>query len=176
MSDSSGNSRLDDVVIEVRRRHGAVHAWCGTYGLFASAATADEAVAIIDGKLRAMQAFEAQSGLGAGSRLPVVGGTPRSRFLLGRIGISVLVGGLVAMQIGWAVSLGLSNGLGRVFNTKWRDGLVTSLEHQILTLAAPKAELGADEQARLIAAVRALKTRYGPVWDEIQAGRPEAAR
>lgn len=174
-ADGSGTSALDGEPIEIRRRKGEVHAWCATFGLHASAPTADAAIAALEGKLAELSAFEARSGLDVSSRLPRPGGQGHGNAegWLRRIGVPVLIGGLIAMQIGWAVSLGLSNGLGRVFNATWRDSLVTSLERQVLALADPKGEISAEQQQRLIAAVRALKVRYGPVWDEI-AGAPRA--
>ncbi len=160
---------LDGAAIEIRRHNGAVHAWCGTFGLHASAPTADQAIAALEAKLADLSDFEAKSGLDVASRLQRPGGLGAATGWVRRIGVPVLIGGLIAMQLGWAVSLGLSNGLGRAFNAGWRDSLVLSLERQVLALGDPKGELSAEQQQRLVAAVRALKARYGPVWDEIVA-------
>ncbi len=168
---------LEGAAIEIRRRNGEVHAWCATFGLHASAPTADAAVAALDGKLADLAAFEAKSGLDLASRLQRPGGLGATGGWIRRIGVPVLIGGLVAMQLGWAVSLGLSNGLGRAFNAGWRDSLVLSLERQVLALGDPKGEISGEQQQRLVAAVRALKVRYGPVWDEIVAApRPVGGR
>lgn len=161
---------LDGEEIEIRRRGGEIHAWCSAFGLHASAATADAALAELERKLGEMAEFEQRSGLDLGTRL----GRPRvrggMRGALRQIGRPLLVGGLVALQLGWAISLGLSSGISRALDARWRDSLVVGLERQILALAEPRGDLSADQQRRLVAAIRALKVRYGPLWDEIVAG------
>lgn len=164
---------LDGEAIEIRRRNGEVHAWYPSMGLHASAGSADAALAELDKKMAALEDFEARSGLDARSRLcrGRGSGDAGASGWVRRLGVPVLIGGFVALQLGWAVSLGLSNGLGRAFNSAWRDNLLISLERQVLAHAEPKADLSADQQQRMIAAVRALKARYGPIWDEM-AGAP----
>lgn len=173
---SPDSASLDGERIEITRRGGKVHAWCAVYGLHASAATADEALAQLDARLADLRRFEAASGLDAASRLrrPETGSPFRG--FLARIGVPVLVGGLIAMQLGWAISLGLSNGLGRAFDARWRDSLVLSLERQLLALAEPKEELSREQQERLIKAARALRQRYGPVWNELSGAPPSGPR
>lgn len=169
-ADDVSGRRLDGEAIEIRRRGGEVHAWCSSLGLHASAATADAALAELDRKLGELAAFEQRSGLDLGTRLgrPVGGAGLRDAWR--RLGVPVLAGGLVALQLGWAISLGLSSGIGRALDARWRDSLVVSLERQILALAEPREDLSAEQQRRLVAAVRALKARYGPLWDEIVTG------
>lgn len=169
---------LDGESIEIRRCNGEVHAWCATFGVHASAPNADAAIKALDKKLTELAAFEARSGLDASSRPLPFGRAGRGcdQGWLRRIGVPVLIGGLVAMQLGWALSLGISNGLGRAFNTAWRDSLVTSLERQVLALAEPKGDISVDQQQRLMAAVRALKVRYGPIWDEAVGAPRSGAR
>ena len=156
---------------------GEVHARCAVLGLHASAPTADAAIAGLEAKLAELRAFEERSGLEAASRL-VRPASRRSGGWPGRVGVPLLIGGLVALQLGWAISIGISNGLGRTFTTAWRDSLVDSLERQVLLLAQPKNEPAAAQQKRMVEAVRALKARYGPVWDEIvaPATAPSGAR
>lgn len=168
--------RLDSERIEISRRNGQVYAWCGTWGLHASAATADAALAELDRKLAELADFERLSGLEASTRLRRPTAASGFRGHLGRIGVPVLIGGLVALQLGWAISLGLANGFGRAFDARWRDGIVSSLERQFLALAESGSEPTVEQQRRLVAAARALKARYGPVWAEIIGDGVSAGR
>jgi hypothetical protein len=176
MSEAGKGAGLDGVAIEMRRQGGEVYGWCPALGLHASAPTADGVLVALEARLGELRAFEARSGLSLSTRFGALGASrgEAARGWLRRIGVPVLIGGLVAMQLGWAISVGLSTGLGRAFNAQWRESLVVALERQVLALAEPKAELGAAEQARLVAAVRALKSRYRPVWDEIVGQDPAA--
>ncbi len=170
----ASSDTLDGHPIEIRRSRGRVHAACAPLGLHASGADANSALTALDEALADRRRFEAESGLS----WPVMsaGGATASPSspAVKRWAVLLLVTGLVAFQLSYAISTGLSRGIDRAFSAEWRDGLLASLEQQVLAMADPKHTPGADQQRRLVETVRALKSRYGPVWDEIVAERKPA--
>ena len=172
---ASGNASLDGQTIMLRLHGGRAHAWCEALGLHASAPDAATAVADLERQLADRRRFAAESGLAvAGAALPALSPVHRGR--LARWALLLIGTGLIAFQLSYAVSAGLARGLDRAFSAEWRDGLLLSLERQLAAAADPRQEPAAESRERLVAAVRALKARYGPVWDEIVRERAPERR
>lgn len=165
---------LEGETVLVRRQGAQVHAWCETFGVHASASSADEAIRQLDAKLADLARFEAQSGLDVSSRIGTSSFAWRKAWR--RLGVPVLIGGLVALQLGWALSVGIANGVGRALDVKVRDGLIANLERQMVSLASSSEPATVEQQRRLIEAARALRARYGPVWDELVGAAATAGR
>lgn len=161
---------LDGHAVEFRRREGVVYAHCPALGMFTTAATADAALTALEAHLAERRTFEAGSGLTLPTADPAPAGRTTGRDLK-RWAVTLLATGVIAFQLGYAVSAGISRGIGHAFRTEVRDSLVVSAERQIIALADSRNDLGAEQQRKLIEIVRALKARYGPVWDELTAGR-----
>ena len=71
------------------------------------------------------------------------------------------------MQFGYAMSLGISRGVGNTFDLKWRADLYSQFERSLEELANSKHDLTPERHEKIIRATRAIKARYRQIWEEV---------
>jgi len=169
MNGSEARSILDNKPVLLSKRGASYFAWCAELRLHGSGATADAALAALEADYRRALEFERASGLSAdgGGGDPFNGFLPIAQIKKGLL--ILLVTGLIAMQLGYAVSAGINRALLRTFSPQWRDSLVESFENQLIGLGDAASPVSAERQQRLITVARAVQQRYAPVWRELNA-------
>jgi len=168
-----GRSEKLECDIVLRFRNGNWHAWCGAYGLHASAASADDAIATLERAHADLRRFSESSGLGHLAGL--ANRRPRMPSGLKRGLVILIMTGLIAIQFGYAITLGGRGALRAAFTREWRDTLYDDLERQLAQMADPKHRIDPERQKKIIEALRIVKGRYKPIIDEVFGPSPEAA-
>jgi hypothetical protein len=155
-------SILDSTEVTVRRRGGTVYVWSAAHGLHARGASLEEAMAVLEAAYAEAAAFSRDTGLG-----PLAAAPRRLRWPPGltRALAILVISGLIAMQFGYAISIGVARGVSNL-NIPTSREIKQDLTQWLLKQGEAGAQPDPQDEA-IIRALRVLHDRYRPYWDAV---------